>query len=390
MNRSVLVLFLHRINFFHLKGGYAMSTEPINFDILVNQIQQTHKTLQESAVKAINKHLTIRNWLIGFYIIEFEQKGEDRAQYGERLLQNLAERLKASSLSHRNLKLFRQFFSTYPQIGKVISSEFIDSQQFRIGQLAIAQFNSSSTEEIQVPPDKLISRLSYTHLVLLLPIQDSLKRTFYEIEAIKGNWSTEELKRQIGSLYFERSNMSQNPEKLSRIVLDNAEPSTPSDIIKSPFTFEFLGLKAKDVLYESDLEQALIDSLEEFLLELGDGFCFEAKQKRITIDDEYFFIDLVFYHRILKCHVLVELKVEPFKHEHSGQLKTYINYYKKEITRTDDNPPIGILLVTNKNEALVEYALADSDEALFVSKYILELPSKHELHKFLIQELKKF
>ncbi len=367
-----------------------MANTMINFDTLVTQIQQTHKTLQESAVKAINKHLTIRNWLTGFYIVEFEQKGEDRAQYGERLLQNLSERLNTPSLSYRNLKLFRQFFSTYPQIGKVISSEMIDNQHFRIGQLAIAQFNNSSTEELQVPPDKLISRLSYTHLVQMLPIQDPFKRAFYEIEAIKGNWSTEELKRQIGSLYFERSNMSQNPEKLSRIVLDNAEPFKPSDIIKSPFTFEFLGLKAKDVLYESDLEQALIDSLEEFLLELGDGFCFEAKQKRITIGDEYFFIDLVFYHRILKCHVLVELKVDPFKHEHTGQLKTYVNYYKKEITRPDDNPPIGILLVTNKNQALVEYALADSDEALFVSKYILELPSKQELHNFLLKELKKF
>ena len=225
-----------------------MTTTQISFDILVNQIQQTHKTLQESAVKAINKHLTIRNWLTGFYIVEFEQKGEDRAQYGTRLLQNLAERLNNPSLSYRNLKLFRQFYATYPQIGKVISSEIIDSQQFRIGQWAIAQFNNSFTEELHVPPDKLISRLSYTHSVLLLPIQDAMKRTFYEIEAMKGNWSTEELKRQIGSLYFERSGMSQNSEKLSQIVLNNAEPSKPSDIIKSPFTFEFLGLKAKDVV----------------------------------------------------------------------------------------------------------------------------------------------
>ena len=173
-----------------------MQTTPMSFDFLVKQIQQTHETLQERAVKAINKHLTIRNWLTGFYIVEFEQKGEDRAQYGQRLLQNLAERLKNPSLSYRNLKLFRQFYTTYPQIGKVISTEIIDSQYFRIGQLAIAQFNNSTTEELQVPPDKLISRLSYTHLVQLLPIQEPLKRTFYEIEAIKGNWSTEELKRQ--------------------------------------------------------------------------------------------------------------------------------------------------------------------------------------------------
>jgi len=157
-------------------------------------------------------------------------------------------------------------------------------------------------------------------------------------------------------------------------------------MIKSPFTFEFLGLKAKDVVYESDLEQALIDHLEEFLMELGHGFCFEARQKRLIIGDEYFFCDLVFYHRILKCHILVELKVDSFSHEHIGQLKTYVNYYRKEIMQPDDNPPIGILLVTNKNSALVEYAIADSDRELFVSKYILELPDKKQLEQFINEE----
>lgn len=150
-------------------------------------------------------------------------------------------------------------------------------------------------------------------------------------------------------------------------------------MIKSPFSFEFLGFKAKDVVYENDLEKALLDRLEDFLLEMGNGFCFEAKQKRILIGDEYFFIDLVFYHRVLKCHVLVELKVDEAKHEHIGQLKTYVNYYKKEIMQEDDNPPVGLLLVTNQNRALVEYAIADSDQQLFVSKYLLELPSEEEL-----------
>ena len=182
-----------------------MQTTHINFDILVNQIQQTHKTLQESAVKAINKHLTIRNWLIGFYIVEFEQKGEDRVQYGIRLLDELGKTLQTQGLSARNLKLYRQFYLMYPQIGKILTP-FLT----RFGLMPIAQFNSSSTEALQVPPDKLISRLSYTHLVQLLPIQEALKRTFYEVEAIKGNWSTGELKRQIGSLYFERSGLSSN------------------------------------------------------------------------------------------------------------------------------------------------------------------------------------
>ncbi|TYP94641.1 putative nuclease of restriction endonuclease-like (RecB) superfamily [Sphingobacterium allocomposti] len=187
------------------------------------------------------------------------------------------------------------------------------------------------------------------------------------------------MKRQINTLYYERSGISKKPDQLSKIVNQRAERLTVEDMIKSPFSFEFLGFKAKDVVYENDLEKALLDRLEDFLLEMGNGFCFEAKQKRILIGDEYFFIDLVFYHRVLKCHVLVELKVDEAKHEHIGQLKTYVNYYKKEIMQEDDNPPVGLLLVTNQNRALVEYAIADSDQQLFVSKYLLELPSEEEL-----------
>jgi predicted nuclease of restriction endonuclease-like (RecB) superfamily len=378
----------------------------MKFEQLVSTIQQTHYALQESAVKAINKHLTIRNWLIGLYIIEFEQNGEDRAKYGEKLLQKLAEDLSSDSLSYRNLKLFRQFHLAYPQIGKVAIDYWqntdsileiglpkdvqnVENQIFAIRQSAIAQFKMMPDNPLQVPPLKLISKLSYTHLVQLLPIESSIKRTFYEIETIKGNWSVSELKRQIHSLYFERSGMSNNPEALSQIVQTNAEPTSVSDIIKSPFTFEFLGLKAKDVVYESDLEQALIEHLEAFILELGHGFCFEARQQRILIGDEYYHIDLVFYHRILKCHVLFELKIEAFNHEHIGQLKTYVNYYKKEVQRPDDNPPVGILLVTHKNESLVEYAIADSDYELFVSKYLIELPTKEQLNAFILKELKR-
>lgn len=376
----------------------------MNFELLVNTIQHTHSTLQQSALKSINKHLTIRNWLVGFYIVEFEQKGEDRAKYGERLVDELAVSINRKGLGARNLKLFRQFFFTYPQIHQTVSDQLkqlgfsnspirqlvsdefqnIENQLLTIVQPANAQF---ITDDLKVPPDKLISRLSFTHLTLLFPITEPLKRTFYEIECMKGNWSVEELKRQINSLYFERSGMSNNPEKLSRFVQEKSEPLKPTDIIKSPFTFEFLGLKAKDVVYESDLEQALIDHLEEFLLELGHGFCFEAKQKRIIIGEKYYHIDLVFYHRILKCHVLIDLKMKEVEHENIGQLKTYINYYKKNITQRDDNPPVGLLLVTENNKALVEYAVADADQQLFVSKYVLELPTTQQLEEFIRKEL---
>lgn len=226
---------------------------------------------------------------------------------------------------------------------------------------------------------EILSKLSFSHLVQLLPIQNFVKRTFYEIECIKQAWSVGELKRQINTLYYERSEISKKPEILSKMVKKTAEIVEVKDIIKSPFTFEFIGLKAKDVVYENDLEKSLLEHLEGFLLEMGHGFCFEAKQKRILIGGEYFFIDLIFYHRILKCHVLVELKVDEARHEHIGQLKTYVNYYKKEMMQKDDNPPVGLLLVTNQNKALVEYAIADSDQQLFVSKYLLELPSEEEL-----------
>jgi predicted nuclease of restriction endonuclease-like (RecB) superfamily len=316
---------------------------------------------------------------------------------------NLADTSKRCHLLCRNF----QFKSTYPQIAQSPSEQLSqfginsrsirqsptdklqinDYQSFGIVHSPNAQFDAPISPDLQVPPEKLIARLSFTHLVQLLPISEPLKRTFYEIECMKGNWSVSELKRQINSLYFERSGMSKHPEKLSRIVQENAEALLPADIIKSPFTFEFLGLKAKDVVYESDLEQALIDNLEAFLLELGHGFCFEAKQKRILIGDQYYFIDLVFYHRVLKCHVLIDLKMKAVAHENIGQLKTYIHYYKKHILLPGDNPPVALLLVTENDEALVEYAVADSDQQLFVSKYVLELPSTQQLADFIRKEL---
>lgn len=306
-------------------------------------------------------------------------------------------------MSVSNLKVYRQFYLVYPQLSEIIPQflhkhfdvneqtdigyfKLIENNQIRIGQSVNVQLQDFDDLSSKSYYEKIVNKLSFTHLVQLLPIQDFKKRNFYETECINGTWSVRELKRQIDSLYFERCGMSLNPNKLNEIVRNDAELYNSSDFIKSPFAFEFLGLKAKDVVYESDLEQALIDHLEEFLMELGHGFCFEARQKRIIIGDEYFFCDLVFYHRILKCHVLIELKVGNYSYEHYGQLKTYINYYKKEIMKVDDNPPVGILLVTNANEALVEYATADSDNDIFVSKYLVELPSKEQLINFIKNE----
>ncbi|MDR0680804.1 MAG: PDDEXK nuclease domain-containing protein [Dysgonamonadaceae bacterium] len=376
----------------------------MKFKQLTTYIQQTNDVLRSGAGKAINRFLTVRNWLIGFYIFEFEQKGEDRAQYGEKLLQSIADVLREKSLSYRNLRLFRKFYQVYPQIGQIMPDFLHKNRALSIEQSPIAKFQNNENEDFEiwqssiaksfdtqilVPPEKILSELSYTHLVQLFPIQDPLKRAFYEIECIKGSWSVRELQRQIETLYFERCGMSISPEKLFAQIQNNAEISEINDVIKSPFTFEFLGLKAKDVVEESDIETALITQLQDFLLELGYGFCFEARQKRILVDGEYFFVDLVFYHRILKCHVLVELKNERFKHENIAQLNTYVSYYRHNVMHSGDNPPIGILLCTDKSDELVKYATAGMDNQLFVSKYLIELPKKEEWMKFIKHELSR-
>jgi predicted nuclease of restriction endonuclease-like (RecB) superfamily len=231
----------------------------------------------------------------------------------------------------------------------------------------------------------LIHRLSFTHLAELIQLSDETKRRFYEIECIRGNWSVRELRRQIASLYYERSGLSKDKAQLSAMTHAQAETLQPAMVIRDPYIFEFVGLRSRDVMGESDLEDALLDRLQDFLLEMGHGFCFEARQKRILIGDEHFFVDLVFYHRVLKCHILVELKTAAFSHEHLGQLNTYVAYYKKHEMTAGDQPPIGILLCTRKNEALVEFALGDLPNKLFVSRYAVEMPKKQEMERFLKQ-----
>jgi predicted nuclease of restriction endonuclease-like (RecB) superfamily len=206
---------------------------------------------------------------------------------------------------------------------------------------------------------------------------------------MKGNWAVRELKRQIGSLYYERSGLSKDKKKLAALVRAGAETAEPQLEIRDPYVFEFLGIKAKETMAESDLENALLDKLHDFLLELGHGFCFEARQKRILIGKKPGFVDLVFYHRVLKCHVLIELKVAEFNHEHLGQLNTYVSWYRKNMMSDGDTLPIGILLCTHKDHALVEYALAGMDNRLFVSKYQLELPKKAEMEHFLEEQMKE-
>lgn len=357
-----------------------LNADSMDFKRLVEAIRQTHEDLAAQSNRAVNVCLTLRNWLIGCYIAEYELNGADRAAYGEKIFVALAEQLvDISNCRRRQLYHYLRFYRLYPHIVRTLSAQF----QKLLSVFAFPEKVGTLSPQSTSQAPYIIEKISYSHLEQLVNITDDTKRTFYQVECLRGNWSVRELKRQIASLYYERSGLSHNKEKLAELAHYNAEVHTPRLTIRDPYVFEFLGLKPKEVMSESHLEYQLIDKLENFLLELGHGFCFEARQKRILIGDEHFFIDLVFYHRILKCHVLVELKLEQFTHENIGQLNTYVSWYKHNMLNEGDNPPIGILLCTDKNHALAEYALAGMDNNLFVSKYMLELPKKEAMQDFI-------
>ena len=362
----------------------------MDFESLVKHISTIQNTLQAQAAHAVNLALTSRNWLMGCYIVEFEQHGEDRAAYGEQLLKKLEQRLKTKGLNERRFREFRRLYLVYPQLKEPIS-QYIASQ-IQIRQSLTAESENGvwklstehpQTETWMIPADRLFNRLSSTHLNTISGIENPVKRAFYEMETMRGCWSVKELERQIASLYYERSGLSKNKEALSALVQQQATLLQPKDVINTPVTLEFLGLNERALVTENDLEQSILDNLQRFLLEMGHGFCFEARQKRILIDEDYFFTDLVFYHRILKCHVIVELKIDKFRHEYASQLNMYLNYFKAEVMQPDDNPPIGILLCTEKGDTLVKYATAGLDPNIFVQKYMIELPTEEEIKEFI-------
>ena len=366
-----------------------------DFESLVVSIVQIHQQAQEFATKAVNVGLTLRNWLIGRQIEIYERQGADRATYGDKLMDALASRLKKQGwerCDRRELYRFRHFYITYPGIVESLTPQSLILPEWQPLMALLPQSLTPVRETVnpgsqivESATPQLIHRLSFTHFSELIQLPAETRRRFYEIECIRGNWSVRELRRQIASLYYERSGLSKNKAKLSATAHAKAETLQPAQIIRDPYIFEFLGLRSRDVMGESDLEDALLDRLQEFLLEMGHGFCFEARQKRLLIGDEHFFVDLVFYHRVLKCHVLVELKTSAFSHEHLGQLNTYVAYYKKHEMTSGDHPPVGILLCTRKNEALVEFALGDLSNKLFVSRYAVEMPKRQEMERFLMQ-----
>lgn len=361
-----------------------------SFNDLASIVQTTHDAAQSSAVKAINRMQTMRNWLIGYYIVEFEQHGKDRAEYGTQLLKKLEERVDRKGLTTTLFKWARKFYRLYPQMMENLPIPICATVMHQLQPIENKEdtIGASMTHQFVTPGKTIISHLSFTHLREIMTLDDSLARYFYEQECIKCTWSVRELRRQISTNLFVRAGISTNPEKLLSLPSVQGHDSTELQI-RQPFTFEFLGLKAQEVVEEHDLEDALISHLQEFILELGKGFCLEARQKRIIIDDEYYYPDLVFYNRILHCGVIIELKNEEFSYENFGQLNAYVSHYRENEMQPGDNPPIGILLCTRKGKKMVEYALAGMDNNLFVSTYMLQLPDKKTLEEFLLKQLEE-
>ncbi len=359
--------------------------QTISFEVAISSILEVDKELNLQATRAVNISLTLRNWLIGFYINEYELYGTDRAKYGEKLLVAISEQLENSKLTNvarQQLYRYVRFYQTYPQILGFVAERVqhllpkrLNSQKQIVGTLS-PQLDSSS--------NLLVQHLSYSHFERLIFTDSDKQRIFYEQQCLRGHWSVRELKRQISSFLYERTDQVNQPQTIFDLTADIQKLE-----IRDPYIFEFLGIKANESATETAVEHGLLEKIQDFILELGHGFCFEARQKRILIGHAHFFVDLVFYHRILKCHVLIELKLGDFTHEHIGQLNTYVTWYKRHMMTDGDNPPVGILLCNQKNQALVEYALAGLDNDLFVSKYLLELPSKEVIQRFLDETLKE-
>jgi predicted nuclease of restriction endonuclease-like (RecB) superfamily len=361
----------------------------MDFNLLLTHLQQTHDFMQNRAVTVVNQSHTLRNWLYGFYIVEYEQNGEDYAQYGSKLLYRLADALKKNGIkgiSYTNLTLFRKFYLYYPQIGSTVR-EIVGLDEIQKSLMGILQALPEDFNEVQaLPADVLLSKITFTHFTELLKLEDPLRRLFYEIQTIKGNWNYRELHRQIETLLYERTGLSHNKEAVIAQVTGGYSATTLADIIRDPYMFEFAGLKTGEVFPEKALEKALLDHLQDFLLELGTGFCFEARQKSFLVDNRRYKVDLLFYHRVLKCHVMIDLKAHEFTHEDAGQMNFYLNHHIENDMEENDNPPIGIVLCSVKNETVVRYATGALDNQIFVSKYMLQLPDEKTLLNFINKE----
>ena len=361
----------------------------MNYHTLVANISRVHQETLAGAAGAVNRHLLLRNWLIGAYLVEFEQRGQDRARYGAGLLKRLSDDLLRRGIEGASpdvLERMRLFYTTYPafreHISATVSRKF--PMELPVGGRRIAGTSMRRATHPRCPTPLAIEtllRFSWSHFVELLRLNDPWKRAFYENECLKGHWSVRQLQRQIGSLLYERTGLSTDKQAVIERARRQAveAPGPIADLIRDPYVLEFTGLADQPRYHESDLEAALLDHLQAFLLELGTGFCFEARQKRLTVGNEHDYLDLVFYHRLLRCHLLIDLKMRPFRHGDAGQMNFYLNFWKAEVMAEGDNPPVGLLLCSDKDQTKVEYATGGLDHRLFVSRYLVVLPKPEQL-----------
>lgn len=357
---------------------------------LYQRIREILESARAGVARSVNTTQVTAYWLIGREIVEEEQEGKKRAGYGEALLQDLAQRLKADfgpGYSVHNLKFIRQFYLEYPALMDRGEIGYALRSQSAISPLPTDNQIRHAVRSQSWKPGRLHSNLSWTHYRTLLRVAKPEARSFYEIEAIKNNWSARELERQINSLLYERLALSKDKKGLMQLAIKGHHVERPGDVFKDPVVIEFLGLPESPRLVETDLEQALINNLQAFLLELGKGFAFVARQERLTLDGDHFYIDLVFYHTILKCYVIIDLKTGKLTHQHLGQLQLYVNYYDRERRTEGDNPTLGLILCTDKNDAVVRYTLGQDQKKIFASRYKLHLPTEAELKAEIRREL---
>jgi predicted nuclease of restriction endonuclease-like (RecB) superfamily len=349
-----------------------------NYTQLLSRIAEILREARTKVVREINKVQILAYWEIGREVVEFEQKGKLRGDYGEQLIERLSRDMTQKfgrGFSPTNLKMMRLFYQSFP-IRQTLSDESLESQKSK---------TLSGKSKISIiprtPSVKFEPMLSWSHYCELLKVEEPLARSFYEQETIQNNWSVRELKRQINSMLFERIALSKDTKAVMKMAEKGQIVEKPEDAIKDPYILEFLNLKEEASYTESQLEQALIDKLQYFLLELGKGFTFVARQKRITITNRHYYIDLVFYNRLLKCFVLIDLKTGELDHSDIGQMNFYLNYFKENEKTEDENDSIGLILCAKKDDIFAKYVLGGLNNKVFASKYKLALPSEKELRE---------
>ena len=365
---------------------------------IYKRIREILESARTSVARSVNSTQVVTYWLIGREIVEEQQRGQRRADYGARLLIDLSSRLQADfgkGFSVNNLEHFRDFYLTYPDLmmrGKSHAPRVKLANGSAMGGTKISHaVRGKSLQEQFWRPGQLHPNMSWTHYRILLRVDNTEARAFYEIEAIKNNWSARELERQKNSLLYERLALSKDKKGLMKLATKGHYVQRPVDVFKDPVVIEFLDLPESPRLVETDLEQALINNLQLFLLELGKGFAFVARQERLTLDGDHFYIDLVFYHTVLKCYVIIDLKTGKLTHQDLGQLQLYVNYYDRERRTEGDNPTLGLILCVDKNDAAVKYTLSlEEATKIFASRYKLHLPTVAELKAEIRRELKMF